>query len=455
MTMIKRLSPREFARAMKLGLGRTLLHVAEYGDEGVEEIIKEAMLKSFAYDVMFEGLRAWWLRDIIALTGRVRHYGRFLYDNFNQDGLDADDIGQQYNLAAIFFELGMSEFAPLMISDIRRFQSHWPEENCGYPLVTVAGITGLETIAELCERFPDQFEDYTCHSIMEKSMDIGFVSDAERQLKQLAKANTGVKVFLERIERRRAEIAAPVERTAVSEMTLDELISLVESGGKGKIAGKSRSFGRDAKDEELLKVLALFEKTSDARKRLAYLRVFEYRDLPKTPNSIIELLRSRNKELRRTAARVLARVKSKQIRILALEFISSGKLAEIDLGMQMLVNNYQAVDTELITTAVTRLKKPEHVHSVGMKVVRICHESGGRELVPILTWLFWNNPESYCRNSMFDCLVKLNACHTELAIEAQWDSGSDLQLAARTYCAAVEKSRVSAASLQIGGAEHE
>ena len=108
MTMIKRLAPREFARAMKLGLGRTLLHVAEYGDEGVEEIIKEAMLKSFAYDVMFEGLRAWWLRDIITLTGRTKLYGRFLYDNFNQDGLDWSAVQSRSNI----FRVGHARVRP-------------------------------------------------------------------------------------------------------------------------------------------------------------------------------------------------------------------------------------------------------------------------------------------------------------------------------------------------------
>lgn len=440
--MIKRLSPREFARAMKLGLGRTLLHVAEYGDEGVEEIIKEAMLKSLAYDVQVEGLRSWWLRDIVMLTGRVRHYGRFLYENFNSGELETNDIGQQYNLAAIFFDLGMHEFGPLLFSDIKRFQSHWPGQNCGFSLVIVAGKTGLEAIARLCDKFPEQFDEYVCHTILEKSFEDGSAYEIREQLQQLAETDAGVRMFLENSAAHKESMESLMSSASSTEMTFDIFRELVEKGDQGRFGGKSRAFGRGASAEDLIRVLDLFEQTKDPRKKRECLQVFSLRDVPEVRESIIEVFRGSNKELRRAAAQVLSRIQSEQIRSLALDFISSGNFEKVNLGMEMLEGNYLAKDVELIAPVVMRLRDPEQIHLIGMEVRSIATKYGGPELADLLVWLFWSNPESFCRRSFFNLLVEMNLCPEDVAREAQWDSGTELKDAARAYCADKDQVRV-------------
>ena len=120
MTTSKKLTRREFSRAMKLGHGRALLHVKEYGDEGIEDVIKKAVLTNYAYDVQIEGLRPLWLWQILTLTGRPHFYADHLLHNFSLPSHHQNDTAQQFGLAGLFFDLGRHEFREVMFANFHK-----------------------------------------------------------------------------------------------------------------------------------------------------------------------------------------------------------------------------------------------------------------------------------------------------------------------------------------------
>ncbi len=70
----RKLGKRAFARALRHGLGSAHLHVKEYGDEGVENILIDACLTDLVYDRQADSGRARWLARMLDASGRIEYY---------------------------------------------------------------------------------------------------------------------------------------------------------------------------------------------------------------------------------------------------------------------------------------------------------------------------------------------------------------------------------------------
>ena len=62
------LSPDQFRDALRKGLGRALLHVREFGCNGLENAILEACEHSLDLDPQSEGTRGEWLYEILMVA---------------------------------------------------------------------------------------------------------------------------------------------------------------------------------------------------------------------------------------------------------------------------------------------------------------------------------------------------------------------------------------------------
>ena len=65
----RKLTRRQFARALRQGRGAAFLHVKEYGDKdkGIKEEILNACLNNLVYDRQCETERSAWLATIIEI----------------------------------------------------------------------------------------------------------------------------------------------------------------------------------------------------------------------------------------------------------------------------------------------------------------------------------------------------------------------------------------------------
>src|SRR5262245_15752392 len=70
-TSPRRLNRREFARALRLGLGRARIDVRRHGIARREDLLVAACLKSWTLDHQLEGSLSWWLLAIAKDAGVV------------------------------------------------------------------------------------------------------------------------------------------------------------------------------------------------------------------------------------------------------------------------------------------------------------------------------------------------------------------------------------------------
>lgn len=427
MTNIKKLTRDEFSRAIKLGHGRALLHVKEYGDDSIEDAIKESLLTSHAYDVQIEGLRTWWLWQIVTLTGKSNSYADHLLSNFNLSTHSHHDVAQQFELASMFFDLGRIDFRPAMFADFQRMAHEPGMSSCGRAMVEVSGLAGLEMVAKTCGESPEIIDDYECNKVLERAIANGYERTVMEHMSKLAEKEPTVKVFMDACEQFNASSGALSER---SQPTLEELLMLIEQGELNN-PGKFKAFGRRATADELAQVSNLLKHASTERDRLAFLQVFHWVAMPQFSTDTLKLLSDNNAQIRMAAAKALSHSKSPDIRNTALSMLQSGESSSVSIALDLLKNNYTPDDSQLVMQGLRCLKLPFDIHAAGMAVKNICRTSQCSELAPAILWLYEHGPDTFCRLDFVEQLVEWQKCPPDLLYEAQWDAGSELRDFAR------------------------
>lgn len=431
MVKFEKLTRSKFARAMKLGQGRALLHVKEYGDEGIEEDIKHSLLVSHSYDVSVEGLRSWWLWQIVTLTGRPHVYGNYLLNNFNQPTRDNYDIAQQFQLAVFFFELGMNDFRAAMCASFGRMAHETHMSYCGQALVAVSRLAGLEFVAKTCGAIPNSMDDYECAKVLECAIEACDESTVMEHMTSLGNKEPSVQAFMDICKEFKAASKNWTESSTAVQPTLEDLLALIQKNEQDKFPGKFRMFGKRATEDELAKVLDLLKHANDEKHQLAFLRVFQLRAMPEISPEVINLIQAKNPEVRRTAAMALSHVKSVLVRDAALFLLQSDKSSLIPLGVELLKHNYVPQDADVITKSLQHLRAATDVHSTGMAIRNMCDTTGGTELEIALLWLYENGPDSFCRSTFLEQLVDWQKCPMDILYEAQWDAGDETREFAR------------------------
>jgi hypothetical protein len=107
---IEKLSREEFDAALKDGLGRAVLHVRHYGDAGFEDLIEDALVFDYSYDMQIEGTRSDWLLDILRHVGSIKTYVERLLERYAADESLDRNLIQQIEVASKLFDLGFAEF---------------------------------------------------------------------------------------------------------------------------------------------------------------------------------------------------------------------------------------------------------------------------------------------------------------------------------------------------------
>jgi len=436
MTTFKKLTRRDFARAIKRGHGRAVLHVSKYGDDGIEDVIKNAVLTNYAYDVQIEGLRPLWIWQILTLTGRPHFYADHLLQNFSLPSHQHNDTAQQFGLAGLFFDLGRQDFREVMFANFHKMAAHPRMSYCGISIVDVSGLAGLELVARTCGKSPDLLSEWDCAEVLEHACENGYEADIMDHMSSLAKQEPSVKAFMDVCAEFKSRDLKVANQQSRPQPTLEELIEPLQQGSThNKPYFKFKSFGRRATQEELIRVRELLKQSTDEHDRIAFLSVFSWVAMPDIASDVINLLDNKNYRIRYLAAQAISHTKSKEVRDIALRLLRSGKGSCIPLALKLLENNYVVEDSFEINRALKSLRSDNHIHSAGMEIKDICNKSGGVELESTILWLYENGPDSFCRGEFIEKLVEWQRCPDEILFEAQWDVGSDVQNFARSKLA--------------------
>ena len=116
---------------------------------------------------------------------------------------------------------------------------------------------------------------------------------------------------------------------------------------------------------------------------------------------------------------VLERVIDPRVRLLGFELIAAGWTVD---GIALFGNNGLVEDVPFLLNVVRSLEDADHLHFVGMDLLRLPTEPG---FAPIFEWIAEMTPCSLCRNSAVRDLIEINAASDALLKECFFDCDED------------------------------
>lgn len=426
----RKLNKREFARAIRHGLGSALLHVKDYGDAGVENILLDACLTDYVYDAQSNCPRAEWLAQLIDLSGRRERYAEAIRSALLKAKVIDSTFAQLVALAVELFDRGFFEFKAVIFNLIPLVEEKGFACFALYEgLVKVAGLFGLELAILLMNNLSAENWEKRC--LYEYACELWDESEINAFLEEKSTESPLISEFWLGAQNKFEESKSNKEVRKA--LTFDELMEKMEHSSNSKeLRREFRLFAKRASEEDLQKLLKMTEEEIEPSRLINYLTAFEWTPLPMMSKKFLLLLDSENDDLRRCARNVLRRVRSDAVRKAALKALKSENEAVRLSGVEILELNYKPNDFYSLENALRKFKDIDYIHWASMALLDIAKESDDRQLSVLLIWAFETQPCAFCRRGLLNTLITWNSAPTQLLYEAQWDVESDVSILART-----------------------
>lgn len=431
----RKLTVQEFAVAIRLGHGRAMLHVLEYGDDGLQDEIERALLTNYVWDMQLEGSRSEWLSQLVEITGRASFYVNRIYDKFKEKQKSYQDQIRQIELSRNFFELGHNEFRLLVAEKFKALIAEHGGKGAiyGRTLIDVAGLAGFEFAVQTIGLYLQKSEEYAfgCADLLEYARDALGKDAVGDRVDKLMFRNMSMKAFLDASACHTDSKTPDSSQKKQAPPALDDFLAMLQRREQTISVSYYRKLARNLSAGDIQQVFALLIDTEDSWEQLALLKLFRSRQLPIVNSKILDLLDSADSNIYWAAASALGHSADPQIHEKALALLRSEKNELVPIALELLVLNYNPTDEPLIKTGLSRLSTPELIHAAGIGLINIAAKASGTELAECLLWLYENGPDTWCRRDILERLVVWHKCPEEVLFESQWDAGSEVQSLSR------------------------
>lgn len=430
------LKTTDFARMLKLGLGRAVLYASEHDMTPYRDLILDGCLHNRAFNTQMEGSRARYMFDLIKRTPDFSYYRERILASLSalSDDDEDYDIQQQYDLARILAEGG----------DTQARQAIYDKFNANRSLGNFAGadaiveLDGLEGFVYATSRIGAAIQTdnsksmyikveegsvYTLIWILEEWLS---EDDIEQTLLKLQQENPNIAAFLEAVRKQREfdkkwRDSISVDPAQVSYAAIKKAIEERESPPVSLAA-----WGEQVDEETLREAAQDFLNENDPKKLHSYIRIFAERAFPLDHTKLLMLTRHENERLAIKALLALEYVTHESVRNLALEMIQSNHM--IGRAVGLLGRNFRDGDWPLIEAISERPDlDDEDVYSLGFSVRDVHALNPSRAVISILHNLYENSPHTNCREDFIKLLYQLDALPDWMREECRYDANSDIR----------------------------
>ena len=418
------LNKSEFQQTLRQGLGRARLHLQKHGNDWVEAILMEACLSNLAYDPQCEGNRAPWLVELIYQSARPEMLIASLLPQLPADVENYWDATQRCRIALNLAQRGVQGAREVLYACLRYSlltkdiigASEIVEFDSADGLVHVATFLGSRKLADpnfyCCENplfiYNDRFGQFSGNVL----------------LQSLARDSPAIQCYLQNIDdhqNRRAEYQAGQEVTpSISfELAYQDLQSFDSLGFLAQFV----TWAKTANETEWSRMLELVHFNAPLNQIRALLSIFERRQFENCPQALFKFVKHPEYNARQWAFSTLGNFKHPEIRAIAEELLSAGKVT----GDEILLfkHNYQAGDIDQIYNALQVPEDQHQLHSLIMNIARISESIGTPELFPLLLFGYERTPCSSCRGRLVKELVELDVIPGWIAAECEHDAVSE------------------------------
>jgi len=416
-----KMNAQQFRESLHLGLGRGILYVRDHDVSEYRDVILDACLHCYSYDVQVEGTRADYMYELVRLLPDKAFYHDAVLSALAGSGDDNDAV-QRFRFA-LRLSMDGHEYAKRMMHE-----SYNPGpsrgESIGMNFLDMDGIQGLLFIAERMGAV-----------LLAKpgESDIGWIINRSKEefgeqaawdaLRDAGRNSPNIEAYRIACEASEAELHRkdPI-REEIRAMSYAELLDRVPN--KFSLLW---TWGKQASDQELELAARGLLAAQDPKEKLRHLRIFNRRLFPLRPDTLITLAEGEDRLIGFNAMRALAHVSDPAVRALAFRIVKSdtGWRGE---AIALLNKNFEPGDHEIVLGWFEAEQDREIRHSFGTDLREFWkqHPDEGSE-VQMLKSLYENSPCSHCREFALKRLIELNALTEEMRAECAYDANDDIR----------------------------
>jgi hypothetical protein len=409
----------ELRRLLRLGLGRAILYAQTHDMREFSEVILDACLHCFSYDVQCEGTRASYMYDLAACLPDKDFYRDKVLESLKGSG-DDYDAAQRFHFAACMADDG-SEQAKRAMYEAYDPGTNWGE-HIGIEFLQMDGIKGFLFVADkigaLLMEKPDEVD--TGYLLM-KSLEVWGEQPTWDALREAGATNPRIEKYrlvAEESHRRdgvrRPEIPLPSYQQLSKELPFSRPYSLLR-------------WGERASDEELQLAARGLIAAKDSKQQLAHLRIFARRRFPLDLDALLALAEVEEERVGIAAMKALRHIVHPALRALALRLVETRSSSRSEV-VNVMDQNFERGDHQLVLRWFREEEDDDVLHSMGMDSKEFWKRHPDEETeAPMLQALYEKGPCSFCREGAVRRMIERGALPGELRAECAWDANGDIR----------------------------
>jgi hypothetical protein len=405
-----------------LGLGRAILYAQSHDIRAFRDVILDACLHCYAYDIQVEGTRASYMYDLVGCLPDKDFYYERVLESLERSS-DDWDTAQRFHFAACLAFDGSEEAKRAIYANY----DPGPRmgELIGIDFLKLDGIKGLLFVAEkmgalLMEKSEEVDEGY----LLSQSLEICGEQATWDALREAGATNRSIEKYrLLAEEGSRRPTGSATQRPDIGSLSYQQLFK-EWPGNKPYLLWK---WGEQASDQELELAANGLIAAQDSKHQLAHLRIFARRRFPLDVHTLLALVDVEEDRVGFAAMKTLTHVVHPAVRTLAFRLMDARAMCRGD-AIDLIAQNYEPGDHRIVLRWFQEEDDRETRHSLGLDLIDFWKRHPDEETeVLMLQSLYEKGPCSFCRGSAVRRLIERGALPDELRAECAWDANNDIR----------------------------
>lgn len=436
-----KLTKIEFAKALKRGHGRALIHVEQHGLCGISELVLSACLKDPSYDKQLESSRVKWLFKMFCDDENLPNFSIAILKALSIE-TELYDLQQLCEFAELLAKKGNTKAHDLLCKIV--LNQPLPDGQWPYGTHELVALNGVGAVVAIARRFGALL----LRNPPERPAWLGHFFDdipaAKRKVTKLAKTDAAINAFLQNQKRQKVNCAEDDQKKKLKannagahfekELTPEDFadhafaeISKEDNSFQTRIS--NRRLAGLASSESLNFLLDRLNGETNDAVIVRFLRAFIFIKLPQTHPVLWKLVESRDWEVRNAAINILANIQEHRIGELGRSKLRSENFAEADVHfIELLSENFKSQDDRLILSALKRTALSDDLaHGVGFAIDRMYEANDSLASAGLLKWNYEHNPCTECRCRTVELMIERRVMTPEIAMECRYDSNEEIR----------------------------
>jgi hypothetical protein len=441
---IHKLNRKQFADALKKGLGRARLHAIHFGIEGVKDLVLKACLDDNVCECG-DGKAEY----LLAMFRDTANYPEFKTKILRsvKTKRNTNDIQLLIQLLLQMAVSGDVEARIALKEKALRIAGKKTQENPdkvddgwlgALEWITLTGLDGVIEVARIYgkrlfkypdkhvpddEIFPDEdvkkafFSKLTQENAVEPEL-LAYKHYLEER--DIYRFQNRPHVSSEEAKNRR-------KQEIRQRLNLDNIIYSARNK-LDQYSVRFMQFGWVATQEELTTLYNLMLNETDNGVIWRFLRIFGRVPLPGLDDKVFQWAYSDDDKIKSAAISALSHSADVKVHLMARNKIQNGKLNGSDSGViELFINNYEPSDARLIKQALDQIKpRGNTAHEIAWDIIDLCEKNHDKHLVYALKWAYENTPCSDCRFRIVKLLDSLGEFSGRILHECRFDGEKDI-----------------------------